>query len=303
MEQIELEVVRQSLIGQINNMSKHILINYPPLVYIGYINKYPQYITHKFVSTEIEKITTEIIKLSDLSILESYHKLILVDLMQYSIDRDLINSFPEDIKNLFFNNFKLILEKITSIRTKNGFFLNTEDKFNKYMAIARLKMIPCGAQKVYAGSLPKKIFITGDMVQFFKKISLVFRSAGIKPFFKMHMDSTDKQLMKEFNPEGWDKFFKRIGLLLKTQKNIKGVCGSSWFFDSALKKISPEISYIRDICEKYGASFFCQGTNESIIKDAIFMSPKRIKLYKQGEYTPTGYLMVITRKNLLKNLQ
>ncbi len=302
MSELVIKTVKQDLINQLNNISKKILINFPVTKYIAIINKYPQYISHKFIGKEIKEITTEIIKLSNISTFEIYHKLILVDLIQYSIDEDLINTFPEEIKNMFFHNFNLILDKIVSPRTRKGFFLNTEDKFNKYMAISRLKMIPCGAQKIYAGSLPRRFLFTGGGGQFLRGMSLILKTGGRKPFYKIHTDSTDKQLMKEFNPEGWNRLFKRIGQLLKSHKDIKGVCGGSWVFDRILKEISPELSYIREISAQYGATFFYQGTDKSTIKDAIFMSPKRIRLYKQGDYMPKSYLMIITRKNLLRGL-
>ncbi len=303
MSDLDIKVIKNNLITQLDTISKDILNNFPTSAYIEYINNYPQYVAHKFVSIKIKEITTKIIKISDLPTLEIYHKLILINLMQYSIAGDLINTFPADIKILIFNNFKLILEKIISPRTKKSFFLYSEDKFNKYMAIARLKMIPCGAQKIYAGSLPKKFLFSHRPHQFLKGISLIIKAGGRKPFFKMKADSTDKQLMREFNPEGWDRFFKRVGELLKTQKEIKGVCGGSWLFDPILKEISPELYYIREISARYGALFFYQGSNKRIIQDATFMSPKRIKLFDQREYIPTSYLMIITRKNLLSNLK
>lgn len=298
----EIDKIKNDLIDQLNNVSIDILKKIPTEIYINAIFKYPQYISHKYINKKIKQIILIIEEMSDLSTLESYHKLILIYLIERSIDGDLLNTFPLEIKNLFLNNFELIIEKIKSPRAKKGFFLYSEEKFNKFMAISRLKMIPCGAQKVYAGSLPKKFLFQGDVFQFFKGIYLILKTGGRKPFFKMHTDSTDRHLMKEFNPDGLDAFFKRIEILMKRQTQIKGICGSSWFFDPALKEISPELSYIREISESYGASFFDLGSNKGIIKDATFMSPKRIKLYKQGEYIPNAFLMIITRKALLKNL-
>ena len=199
------------------------------------------------LNTEIDKIKNDLIdQLNNVSI-------------------DILNKIPTEI---------YIDEIFKYPRTKKGFFLYSEEKFNKFM----LEVCP-------------------------KSFYLILKTGGRKPFFKMHTDSTDRHLMKEFNPDGLDDFFKRIEILMKRQTQVKGICGSSWFFDPALKEISPELSYIREISESYGASFFDLGSNKGIIKDAIFMSPKRIKLYKQGEYMPNAFLMLITRKDLLNNLK
>jgi len=302
MHDFNIEEIKQNLINQLNAVSKDILENFPVFSYIELFKEYPQYISHKFVSVKVEEITTKIINLSDMSSLETYHKLVLVTFIQLSIEGSLINTFPNDIKVYFFNNFNLILDKVIAPKNKRIRFLHSDDTFSKYLNITRLKMIPCGTQKIYAGSLPKRFLFTGGIFQLFRGVFFISKSGGIKPFYKLHTDSTDKQLMREFNADGWDRLFKRIGQLLKTEKNIKGVCGVSWVFDIALKEISPELGYIRRISKNYGASFFYQGTDKSCVKDAIFMSPKRIKLYKQGLYMPKNYLMVISRENLIKKI-
>ena len=126
---LNIEIIKQNLVDRLNIVSKNILINYPVSEYIELIRKYPQYVTHKFVSSEIVEITSEIINLSDVSSLENYHKLVLTNFIQLSIEGSSINVFPEDIIELFFNNFKLILKKIISPKIKKGFFLYSEDKF------------------------------------------------------------------------------------------------------------------------------------------------------------------------------
>lgn len=113
------------------------------------------------------------------------------------------------------------------------------------------------------------------------------------------MDSRDRDLLKEFNPEGWKKFYFRLAKLLEVNKNIKGVSGSAWFFDPVISKISPELGYLREIALNCGAEIFFAGATEGTIKNAIFMSLNRKKLYEMGEYHPVNYIILIPRKRLI----
>ena len=64
--------------------------------------------------------------------------------------------------------------------------------------------------------------------------------------------------------------------------------------------ISPNLAYLRERPESNGAQFFHDGSNAESIENAIRLSEERRKLYEAGEYTPTDYMLVWARKDLIR---
>lgn len=300
MEKKARELVER-LKASINRDSEGLLMQFPVERYIDYFEHYPPTAHYRYVSPDVYEYCDGIIRKSSEKVMESYHRLVLAELVVRAPRRPELLNLPEDIQQLYSVNFGRILEQIEGGRAKEGYYLYPGDKFCKDLCLCRLTMIPAGAQKVYPGRMPRGFLFKNGPRQFLRGLHLLlFNLRGLKPVYRMHMDSRDRELMKEFNPDGWKRFFDRAAKLLEINKNIKGLCGSSWFFDPVLKEISPELSYLRELAEERGARFFCLGPSEGDVKDATFMSPKRIKLHKEGKYMPVGYMMVLPRNQLLK---
>ncbi|MCP5106798.1 MAG: hypothetical protein GY950_25670 [bacterium] len=297
--------------GQVPRFSKEPLVErlrgtgvldrFPVEKYIGLLDRYKFGAHYRYVSPDVRHFCDGIIEAGGEGELELYHKLVLVTLVERAREQPGFLKFPADVQQLFTVNFDRILKKIDSGRAKRGYYLYSGDKFFKDLGTCRLTLIPAGAQKLYVGRMGRKFLIKGGWLQSLRGLRLlVFETRGFKPFYRMAMDSRDRDLMKEFNPGGWVRFFKRAAELLKIDKRIKGVCGSSWFFDPLLKEISPELSYLRDTVLEGGARIFYVDTSEGAVRDALTMSPKRIKLHKEGKYHPKIYMMVLPRKRLIK---
>lgn len=278
-----------------------VLKRFPPMDYIGRLDNYPAGAHYKYVSLEVKTLCTEITGAAGEPVLELYHQLVMAMLVLRAKDSARLNELPPAVREMFEINFDRILKQIEGGRAKPGYYLYSGDKFNKDMGMCRLTMIPAGAQKVYVGRLSRGFLFRGGIGQFFKGLFMVlFQTGGFQPVYRMHTDSRDRHLMKEFNPEGWVRFYKHTAALMKTDTHIKAVCGTSWFFDPAIETISPELAYLRETALAAGAKIFCAGTHDGAVRDATFMAPKRIKLYKEGKYHPKAYIMIFSRKKLLK---
>jgi len=289
------------LTSEIDSTGEELLTHFPVERYIDHLEHYPPTAHYRYVGPHVRSYCDRIIRESGEKVMESYHQLVLATLVSRAPHRPELLKLPEDIQQLYRLNFTRILEQIEGGRSTEGYYLYPGDKFCKDLGICRTTMIPLGAQKVYPGRMPRGFLLKKGLRQFLRSLYLLlFETRGFKPVYRMHMDSRDRDLMKEFNPEGWKRFYDRTAKLLEMNENIKGICGSSWFFDPVLKEISPELSYLRELAEERGARFFNLGPSEGDVKDATFMSPKRIKLHKEGKYTPVGYMMVLPRKQLLK---
>lgn len=270
-------------------------------LYMRELQKYPRYRHYKFVSPEVMALTAEITAQGGSGMLEVCHRLVLARLMREALEKDGLRAFPADIADIFLKNFERIASRLEAGQYKEGYYLYEEDKFNKDLSICRLSMIPLGAQKVYAGRMSRGLLFRGGIRQFWMALKMILTGTrGFCPIYRMHTDSRDRHLMSEFNPEGWLRFYRRAAELLECNPKVKGVCGTSWFWDPALKEVSPELAYLRETALACGGQVFRQGESGGAVKDALFMSRKRQELYQEGKYRPESFAMVLPRSSLLR---
>ena len=123
---------------------------------------------------------------------------------------------------------------------------------------------------------------------------------GAYPIYKFHNNQVDYNAMKYFNEEGVRNMFLSVSDLLQRNKKVKGISGTSWFFDPKMKSISPELGYFYDLIIEIGGRVYKSNTNEKTVKNATFLSKKRKSLYEQGLYKPYNYVFIITRKRMIK---
>ena len=93
--------------------------------------------------------------------------------------------------------------------------------------------------------------------------------------YQMHTDSNDPLLMADFNDEGWTRFFRRTAMLLQSN-SVMGVIGASWFYDPALREVSPRLTYLRSLILDNGGISMKLGTSTNEVESATedFRDPK-----------------------------
>jgi hypothetical protein len=116
----------------------------------------------------------------------------------------------------------------------------------------------------------------------------------------MHTDSNDPELMSDFNPEGWERFYRRTAALLELHTRVRGVFGVSWFFDPELETISPRLAYLRTKVTRNGGRLFRLGPSAQSRADATARSEMRRRLVAEGRYAPTRYLLILPRGPLMQ---
>jgi hypothetical protein len=105
--------------------------------------------------------------------------------------------------------------------------------------------------------------------------------------------------LNDFNERGWDNCFLRIAELLERKKDIRGLVGTSWFYDPQLLKISPRLAYLRQRPLERGAFLLRHRTGSVDIENATMKSETRLRLYQEGKYTPIVLSIVWPRKDLI----
>lgn len=233
-------------------------------------------------------------KYAGADILGSYHRSLLVHLIAtHAVQCSL---FPEAIQAQYLEEFKRIIAELDMNPAE--WYSWDEDLFCKDVAICCHRMFPAGCLKteIHAG-VPRSMIVKVNPSELIRFSSLMLRLGGFGPFFEIHLDVRYK---KNFNPEGWEEALRLVGQTLKMLPEIKGIIGSSWFFDPIIPTISPRLTYLRQQIEENGGKFFFAGSNNRVIELATVASASRKKLYEEGSYIPSSYLTIWPRENVLE---
>ena len=111
----------------------------------------------------------------------------------------------------------------------------------------------------------------------------MLRLGGRGPLFRMHLDSRH---VEELNLLGRNQCFARIAELLEAMPGVRGLVGTSWFYDPQLERISPHLHYLRKVPMDGGAFLRIDGPGEIHTQRATARSETRRRLYEEGKYSP-----------------
>ena len=164
--------------------------------------------------------------------------------------------------------------------------------------MCRLKLLPCESELVdlYSG-VPRSILFRNGIQQFVCSTRFFLsKGSGFRPWYESHWD---RRLIRSFTPQGYDQCYLHIAELLELNPEVKGMMGSSWWFDPALEAISPNLTFLRKVPLDNGAQLFRVGSSTAATQAAIHLSAERKRLYDAQYYRPTNYLLAWARKDML----
>jgi hypothetical protein len=281
---------------------RHALARYPVEGYIRLLENQPQSFDYHDVSTGIRKYCHAIVHHAGDHALCLYHKLLLLRLIERSVQKLPTLNLPDEIKALYSRHFNKITEQM--LANRDDFYQYSDEKFCKDLALCRLRMIPAGAVLLIQVDVSKRFLFKKGLSQFIQGASYIARELkSFGPCYQGHLDTRpDSICLAQFNPDGWRQTYKRVAELLKMHTHIKGFFGIGWFHDPVLETISPQLSFVNRLmvhCENGGRLFY-NGTSRAAIEDAIFKSRTRKKLYEEGLYMPASYLFIWPRHKLIK---
>jgi hypothetical protein len=172
-----------------------------------------------------------------------------------------------------------------------------DDPFLKDLRIAAGYTVPGGAQDIdLVGRISKKSGLKAMVTsRAFRTGMKVMRTGGLR-WFSIH---TDQRYLEEFNADGRDRCYLRIAELLLRDSAVKGMVGTSWYYDPALPAISPRLAYLQQRPLDAGAFLVRRGRGAIHTQRATLTSETRRKLYKEGKYLPVCYSLVWPRDALI----
>lgn len=243
------------------------------------------------------KYSQEICACTNEGLLENYHKLVLLTLIEQFDARLSDRKIPQSIIELFYSEFSRIMDHL--VLCPKGYYLMSNKQFLCDLAICRLKVYPCGPILIDEMSgIPRSLLINNGLKQLFTgAIFFMFKTHGFQTFYELHMHVSQR---KHFNAEGWLASYRKIAELLELNSNVRGMSCASWWYDPQLETISPRLHYLRNIPYENGAKLFYFQADKAAVSGAIDKSESRRQLFKAGTYIPKIYMMIWPRQALIR---
>jgi len=185
---------------------------------------------------------------------------------------------------------------IDDIKADPEFARIGRDTFLKDLWLARVVMIPAVAQVWWPRSGLSFRQLAGAGAATAARILL--RTGGRRPFLEGH---THDRLVAQgyWSKEGWLEALRLAALALEAFRTHKGVFSTAWYFDPAMERISPHLSFTAELQLDRGARRFRVGSSPTAVANATAKSRSRRSLYFEGQYLPTNFCVCWARHDLL----
>lgn len=206
--------------------------------------------------------------------------------------------FPKKVISYYYRHFAWILDNLSERQSvSGGAVAYSHDLFMKDLAVCSLRMFPAGAHVVEQLGLSRRFIVDGGWRKRWEAASFYFRKLRAhSPLYHVHLD---ERWLGDFSRTGWISFLRIAAEMLKADPEVKGLFGSSWFYDPCLERLSPGLLYLRKIPELGGAKLFRLGTSADDIENATRTSERRRRLYEEGKYVPASYLFIWSRIDVI----
>lgn len=200
---------------------------------------------------------------------------------------------PESVMSLLPGAVGRVLETLLANNASERYD-ESSDLYRKDLRFVAGQTVPCGAQDV-------DMFASASWTTIVKnpswsKVSRYLAVGGLGTWFRIH---TDPRNTGDFNEAGWRSCYKRVADLLLARPGVKGMVGTSWFYDPQLVAISPRLAYLQNDPISGGALMLRNGPGEIHTQRATMTSPSRRKLFEEGKYLPICYTVLWPRQDLI----
>jgi hypothetical protein len=269
---------------------------FPVARHIAALDRHATGQKYNFAPRQVMSTCSEIAAQFDLSVLETYQKLVMATLISDFDRRIGRKRLPGIVIDLYRQEFARILREFDT--NSPGFYQLDNDLFWKDLGLCRTILIPGGVEFVHESSgVPRSILWKAGAGQSLRAFGLFcVELRGFKPFYEIHMDPRRRST---FSPETRVFCYRLVAELLALNPEVKGMFGGSWFYDPALEEISPRLTYLRRVPVQYGAQTFFYRAEDST-SGALLQSETRRGLYAIGHYQPRSHILVWPREHLIR---
>ena len=206
-------------------------------------------------------------------------------------------NLPPSVLAVYPETLGILVGDLLSVADQD--YLANSDAIVRELRLTSTPSLPCGSRMVdNCAYLTKSIYRNNGKLNNLKCLWFVYaRLGGLSPLYRMHIDP---RFLKDFDETGWETSYLLIAELLRRNPNIRGVVGTTWYYDPQLDTISPWLGKLRRHHQENGAYIRRDGQGEIHTQRAIATSKTRRKLYEDGEYLPTSYTLIWARRDFLR---
>jgi hypothetical protein len=203
---------------------------------------------------------------------------------------------PDSVLDLYPKCFDRLARHLREL--DGGPYDHRDEAFCKDLRFVLALTVPIGALSVDLESyipwtsVVLSVLRSGDA----RSLARWLRAKGPGVWLRIHADS---RYLDDFDEAGWEECYLRIADLLARRPAIRGLAGTSWFYDPRVAVISPRLAYLRRHPIDRGATFMKHGTGPEHVERATATSGTRRRLHREGRYTPTCYSLMWPRTELL----
>jgi len=225
-----------------------------------------------------------------------FNRVFLVDLVQWFCN----SGFSvESIVPVSSRQFAAELLISDLLEYGDGVNLDNDETISQVLGVLGLHYV-FGIYKGKRSRLPRRLFL-----KFLKKrptqlYSTIGRGLTGLGVLQLHMPKLQNRRLTETH---FIASHIRVAYAIREDPSLHALFGASWYFDPALKNISPRLAYLSQFAESHGSILVRMDSDENIVSDATLTSSTRRTLYEKGEYTPTRYGRLWPRLSLMKWLE
>ncbi|GAC1579553.1 MAG: hypothetical protein NVS3B27_23400 [Novosphingobium sp.] len=166
----------------------------------------------------------------------------------------------------------------------------------KDLALATLSLVPCAAVMHLPGvGIGRKLLLRAGTAAWAK----VFAAGGRAGWLEQHVHAPT--LADTFNARGFEESYALAAQILRADPSLRGIFGTSWFYDPDAIRLSPRLAFLRDSPSAQGGLFFRVGADAESSALAVATSPTRRAAVEAGTYRPCRYGLIWPRADVLKH--
>lgn len=178
-----------------------------------------------------------------------------------------------------------------------GYFVD-KWRFHDMATFATLRRFPAGQHDWEPSALPRSCLLRVHPLSLPGLVqTIAVTLGGFRPLARLHLNYYRPNSVMLLDTEA-QKSYHRIARSLRLQPEIKGLVASSWFYSTAVARISPHLSWLRDFFLANGGYV---GEMEVAQPDTGYLvgSEKRRRLFEQGKLHPRNTLVLWGRDAML----
>ena len=189
------------------------------------------------------------------------------------------------------------LERIAKDLTDqpDAYYTSKNDVMIKDLALAVGLLVGTRYAVLANSGVPRSWMLRGGVTAWPGNLAVLGSVFGFDSFLEVHMHERSQRV----TATTWQRIIVMCAGLMNLNRSIRGLMGSSWFFDPNVATVSPHLGYLHGFPAAGGAKFFNLGTSAQAVALATTASKARRALYDEGKYLPIHFGFVWPRHQVI----